>query len=208
MECKTYFDNIAPQWDTLRQDFFSVSVRDQALDIAGVKRGLTALDVGAGAGFISEGLVARGLQVIAVDQSERMLAELAERVPTVDCRVGEADQLPVDDETVDFVFANMYLHHVPDPQVAIGEMVRVLKPGGTLVITDLDQHEFEFLRKEQHDRWLGFKRTELQGWFVKANLSGITVQSLNQNCCASSCGCGEQAKISIFLAKGGKHKIA
>jgi len=48
----------------------------------------------------------------------------------------------------------MYLHHVEDPPAAIKEMVRILKPGGKIVITDADEHNYEFLRTEQQDRWL------------------------------------------------------
>ena len=66
--------------------------------------------------------------------------------------------------------ANMYLHHVESPQEAIQEMARVLKPHGKLIITDLDEHTFEFLKKEHHDRWLGFKREEVKKWFVNARL--------------------------------------
>lgn len=201
-ECKKYFDTIAPAWDTMRQEFFTVAVRDRALACARVQAGMTALDVGAGSGFISKGLVSRGVSVIAVDQSERMLAELAKELPEVDCRVGEAEQLPVADGEVDCAFANMYLHHVPEPAAAIGEMARVLRPGGVLVITDLDQHDFEFLRSEQHDRWLGFARPQLAEWLKAAGLQEVTVQSVEENCCASSCSCGDEAKISIFIASG------
>ena len=78
----------------------------------------------------------------------------------VDCdaiayRVGEAESLPIPDVAVDYAFANMYLHHVESPPEAIREMARILKPGGKLVITDLDEHRFEFLRTEHHDRYYG-----------------------------------------------------
>ena len=48
------------------------------------------------------------------------------------------DRLPAADGRFDAVFANMYLHHVDDPETAVREMARLLKPGGKLVITDLD----------------------------------------------------------------------
>jgi ubiquinone/menaquinone biosynthesis C-methylase UbiE len=64
---------------------------------------------------------------------------------------------------VDYVFANMYLHHVEQPVAAIREMARILKARGKLV--DLDEHNFESLRTEQHDRWPGFYREEVRQWF-------------------------------------------
>ena len=41
-------------------------------------------------------------------------------------------------------------------------MARVLRPGGVVVVTDLDSHEFEFLRTERHDRWKGFERVNVE----------------------------------------------
>jgi ubiquinone/menaquinone biosynthesis C-methylase UbiE len=98
----------------------------------------------------------------------------------------------------------MYLHHVASPPQAIKEMVRLLKPGGKLVITDLDAHNFEFLRTEQHDRWLGFRREDVRRWFTAAGLKNVVVDCVGENCCAqSSCGC-QSASVSIFVASGEK----
>jgi len=102
------------------------------------------------------------------------------------------------------VFANMYLHHVENPPVAIKEMARILKLGGMLVVTDLDEHNFEFLKTEQHDRWMGFKREDVNCWFVEAGLKEAMVDCVGENCCAqSSCG-GDYASVSIFVASGKK----
>nr|WP_281047839.1 class I SAM-dependent methyltransferase [Spirochaeta thermophila] len=142
----------------------------------------------------------------AVDQSRAMLEELARTFPDalIECRQGEAAHLPIDDESVDYVFANMYLYHVEDPPRAIQEMARILKPGGRLVITDLDSHEFEFLRTEQHDRWMGFERAEVERWLRAAGLRNVRVECIDETCCASStCGCSS-ASVSIFAAYGEK----
>lgn len=207
MSSKIYFNQVAGQWDSMRQGFFSEAVRDKALAVSGVQPGQIAADIGAGTGFITEGLIAQGLKVIAVDQSEGMLDEMKLRfagVDAVDYRLGEAESLPIDNASVDYVFANMYLHHVEDPARAIAEMVRILKPGGKLVITDLDEHGFEFLRTEQHDRWLGFRRNDIRRWFEDAGLPNPIVSSANSRCCSDSC-CGTQrADVSIFVALGAK----
>jgi ubiquinone/menaquinone biosynthesis C-methylase UbiE len=207
MTSKEYFDRVACQWDKMRESFFSEAVRDKAFSIADVQKGKIAADIGAGTGFITEGLIRKGLKLIAVDQSETILAEMMKKfqdVGAIDYRISEAENLLIEDESVDYVFANMLLHHVENPQVTIKEMARILKPGGMLVITDLDEHNFEFLKTEQHDRWMGFKRVDVRHWFTEAGLKKVTVDCAGENCCAQS-SCGEEyASISIFVASGEK----
>jgi len=207
MESKNYFDEVAPEWDRLRESFFSKAVRDKALSVAIVHPGQIAADIGCGTGFITEGLVQRGLEVIAVDGSQAMLSEMKQKFAgqdSIDYRLGEAGSLPIQDETVDYAFANMYLHHVELPPEAIKEMARILKPGGILVITDLDCHSFEFLKREHNDRWMGFPRDDIKKWLKEAGLRGTTVGCVGENCCASSSCGSESAKISIFVASGKK----
>ena len=207
MDSKDYFEKVAGQWDQMRKSFFPDRVRKVAASRANIQAGKLAADIGAGTGFITEELVRNGLKVIAVDQSEAMLEEMKKkyaRYDTVEYRVGEFNHLPIQNEKVDYVFANMYLHHVELPQVAINEMARILKPGGKIVITDMDEHDFEFLRKEQHDRWMGFKKEDIESWFNEAGLKNVTVACVEEDCCADSDECGEKASVSIFLAYGEK----
>lgn len=207
MSSRQYFGEVAHQWDKIRETFFSEAVREKAISIASVQPSKLAADIGAGTGFLTQGLIQRGLRVIAVDQSEAMIKEMGKKfqgIDTIDYRIGEAENLPIEDKVVDYVFANMYLHHVENPPVAIKEMARILKLGGMLVITDLDEHNFEFLKTEQHDRWLGFKREDVKRWFIEAGLKEAMVDCVGENCCAqSSCG-DEYASISIFVASGEK----
>ena len=188
----------------MRTGFFSEKVRKSAYEAAGIQSGKQAADIGAGTGFVTEGLVRRGLGVIAVDQSKAMLEKLKKKFPALDCRRGEAEGLPLEDDAVDYVFANMYLHHVERPSEAIKEMSRILKVGGRLVITDLDEHDFEFLKYEHHDRWMGFKRDDISNWFRTSNLHDVTVACVGQNCCADSATGSGSAKVSIFVASGTK----
>jgi len=206
MNSKKYFDEVAQQWDNMQQSFFSEDVREKVFSVAGVKKGKIAADIGAGSGFISEGLIGKGLKVIAVDQSEAMLVEMRKKFSSaegIEYRLGEAEKLPIPDDAVDYVFANMYIHHVESPQEAIKEMVRILKPGSELVITDMDEHEFKFLKEEHHDRWMGFKREDVRRWFEAAGLKNVIVDCVGESCCAQS-SCGEHASISIFVASGEK----
>ena len=207
MSSEAYFNDVAGQWDQLRASFYSEAVRDQAIAAAGVRKGDLAADIGAGTGFVTEGLARLGVRVIAVDQSEAMLAELQKKVAgnhSIDVRVGHGAAIPIADGSVDFVFANMYLHHVEGPPQAIAEMVRILKHDGKLVITDLDEHDVEFLRTEHHDRWLGFQRRDLEHWLQKAGLRHVAVVSTNERCNSTSWEGPTTAELGIFLAVGQK----
>jgi ubiquinone/menaquinone biosynthesis C-methylase UbiE len=206
MNSRDYFDAIGAGWDRMREGFFPDRVRDRALALAAVEPGRRAADLGAGTGFLTEGLLARGIQVIAVDQSPVMLEALGRKFPgspLLDCRAGEAERLPIDDASIDYCLANMYLHHVERPAVAIAEMARILVPGGIAVVTDLDTHDFTFLRDEHHDRWMGFDRGEVRAWFAGAGLTGARVDGIGDECRATSTG-GCHAAVGIFIASGRK----
>lgn len=201
---KEYFETVAPQWDRMRKGFFSQAVRDKAFVTAGVRSGMVAVDVGAGTGFITEGLISRGVRVIAVDESESMIRELRKRIhgPELGCCIGAVEALPIASERVTYVFSNMVLHHVEDPPAAVREMARILLPGSILVITDLDEHQSEFLREEHSDRWMGFKRDHVKTWFEQAGLKNVDVTCTGEDCCSTSRS-NEPAQISIFMASGG-----
>lgn len=207
MDSAAYFDAVATEWDAMRTAFFSDEVREVALRIAGVAPGESAADLGAGTGFLTEALLTRGLRVIAVDHSAEMLDQMKRKfagAPGLQLRQGESERLPIGDAAVDHVFANMYLHHVEDPAAAIREMARVLTPNGTLVITDLNEHRYEYLRTEQHDRWLGFRHEDVLSWLRAAGLVDPSVRGIGQECrSGSSCG-GERTAIGIFAASARK----
>lgn len=179
-------------------------------ETAQVKEGLTAVDIGAGTGFVTQELLSRKLRVIAIDQSQEMLDVIKQKFASkgeVICLQADAYSLPLEDESVDYVMANMFLHHVEKPDQAILEMTRILKPGGRLVIADLDKHDFEFLRIEQFDVWLGFERSEIREWFSSARLSNIKIEDLNEQCCCDSCESCASAAINIFIASAEKPSV-
>ena len=207
MKSKNYFNEVSPMWDEMQHLFFSDKVRETAVRIANVRRGCTAADIGSGTGFISCELRKYELKIIAVDQSEKMLWEMKNRFSDykdIEFLIGTDEYLPIESESVDYAFANMYLHHTEHPQVAIREMVRILKPNGIIVITDIDEHNYKFLKEEQFDRWLGFNRKDIVKWFKNAGLKNIFVDCVGDNCCTSSKNTTNKVSLSIFIAKGEK----
>ncbi len=187
----------------MRRTFFGEGVRDAAIAAADINSSSIVVDVGIGTGFIAEGALAAGGRVIGVDSSDHMLEEARQRfgLARFEARSGDIESLPVGTGEVDVVLGNMVLHHAADPPRAILEMARVLKPGGRIVITDADTHHHEWLRTEQHDRWLGFERGNIIRWFQDAGLVDVTVTDTCETCRPTS-ECGTKAEITIFLARG------
>lgn len=207
MKSTSYFNTVAPDWDQMRQSFFSEKIRNEVLSRVKLKKGMVVADIGAGSGYMTEGLISSPVSIIAVDQSEEMLKVMRSKFGEsgqVACLKGDSDQLPIPDQTVDHAFANMYLHHVEDPAVAIQELYRILKPGGKVIITDMESHNFEFLRTEQFDRWLGFDRVELRRWLETAGFSDVRIARTGEQCCTDSASADTKASIHVFLASGVK----
>ncbi|GAB3739833.1 class I SAM-dependent methyltransferase [Microlunatus parietis] len=95
-----------------------------------------ALDAACGTGRFAELLAARH-QVIGVDGSPEMLERARVRVPAADFRLGDLDQLPVPDVSVDLLTTGLALSHVPDLRPVLTEFARALRPGGHLIIADV-----------------------------------------------------------------------
>ena len=142
-------------------------------------------DLGAGEGTFSQLLAQRARQVIAVDNSEKMVEfgrDLARRhgVTNLDYRLGDIESPPIDAESVDLAFFSQALHHAPHPQKAVEAARRILKPGGRSVILDLVRHSFEEARELYADLWLGFAEVEIDGFLRDAGFRNIEVSIVHR----------------------------
>lgn len=101
----------------------------------GLPRGV-ALDAACGTGRHSAYLASLGHTVIGVDSSAAMLERAREKVPEGEFHESDLHDLPLPDDHVDLVVCGLALVHVPDLEPVLAEFVRVLRPGGDLVISD------------------------------------------------------------------------
>jgi len=209
-DAPAYFANVAEQWDEMRADYFTEHMRDAAIAKAGamdsspLRPEAVVADVGTGTGFVALGLAPKVAKVIGFDASPEMLAVARRNLaafPNVELRQASGDRLPLPDGALDAAFANMYLHHAPDPAGAIKELVRVLRPGGVLCLTDLDTHDHAWQREQMADLWLGFERDDIRRWFAEAGLTGIDVDCAEGACCAAD-PTGKVEPLSVFVAIG------
>ncbi|MHB0868574.1 MAG: arsenite methyltransferase [Chloroflexota bacterium] len=205
-QVKSYFKKVAPEWDQMRQSYFTEEVRDAAIARARLRSEAVIADVGTGTGFMLAGVAPLVRKAHGFDNSAEMLEVARDNLgalANVELKLSEGSSLSLPQGSLDAVFANMYLHHVPDPAVAVAEMARTLKRGGRLVITDMDAHDHEWMRTEMADVWMGFDRQQVEDWYRAAGLSEVTVESTGSDCCGTF-GCGDRASIGVFVASGTK----
>jgi SAM-dependent methyltransferase len=93
----------------------------------------TVVDVGAGTGKFTRSLVAKGLEVFAVEPDDTMRGTLGKSLPGVTALAGTAEHVPLPDDSVDVVTVAQAWHWM-DHEVAKAEFARVLRPGGTLAL--------------------------------------------------------------------------
>jgi len=146
---------------------------------------LVIADLGAGEGAFALLLAQRATKVIAVDTSAKMIEvarEQAQRndVKNVEYRLGDMEELPIEDAAVDLVFFSQSLHHALHPQRAVQEAWRILRPAGRIVILDLAQHRFEEAREMYADEWLGFGEAELEAMLESAKFSGVQISIVHK----------------------------
>lgn len=141
---------------------------------------LTVADLGSGEGLLSELLARRCRKVIAVDNSEKIVAFGSAKakkngLKNLEFRLGDLQQPPIQPETVDVVILSQALHHADDPGRALQGAHRILKPGGQVLVLDLLKHHFEKARELYGDRWLGFAESDLQRWLEGAGFRRIEI---------------------------------
>ncbi len=130
-----YFDSISDDFE-VRMNAFDLAARvawfDRALSAHAVARG-TLVDVGAGLGQFSAVGQRHGATVIPVDIAPRLVHRLRARFPAA--TIASATDLPFVAGSMDFVVSSECVEHTNDPERAVGEALRILKPGGVLFLT-------------------------------------------------------------------------
>ncbi|WP_331747796.1 methyltransferase domain-containing protein (plasmid) [Streptomyces sp. NBC_00984] len=113
-------------------------LRTLSYALLGAEPGISAVDVGCGAGRAVAELTERGVKAVGVDPSERMIAVARGRWPEADFRIAEAYELPLADASVDGYRADKVFHELAEPERASTEARRVLRPGGRIVLLGQD----------------------------------------------------------------------
>jgi ubiquinone/menaquinone biosynthesis C-methylase UbiE/DNA-binding transcriptional ArsR family regulator len=141
---------------------------------------LVVADLGSGEGLLSELLARRAKKVIAVDNSEKMVAFGANKakkngLKNLEFRLGDLESPPIDPHSMDLVILSQALHHAANPAQAITSAHKLLVPGGQILILDLLKHTFDKARELYGDRWLGFAESDLHRWLEAAGFKRIEI---------------------------------
>ena len=134
-----------------------------------------ALEVGPGQGELLAGLCKRFERVIALDNSREMLEQARgtaarQRLGKVAFLHGDTASPALAGQYFDAITLNMVLHHTPVPAAIIADLATHLVADGLLLVTELCEHDQDWVREACGDLWLGFHPEELGGWAIRAGL--------------------------------------
>lgn len=178
-EAYWFYRFLSPLYDRwVNPLFWTVQMRSRALPLARLdRRELETVDVGAGTGFTTEGIVEHvdPSRVTMVDQSPQQLARAAEKQPLARCRrlLGDAEQLPLATDSVDRYVSAGSIEYWPQPQRGITEAYRVLRPGGVaLLIGPLPPSGR--LARRLAEAWMLFpEESDYRRWFEAAGFQQL-----------------------------------
>ena len=178
-DAQAYFAENAENWAAIRAYHVAEEKTEEALRrLVGENPVGKYVDLGTGTGRMLEMFAPLADEAIGIDLSREMLsfarANLGQAgLDHVQVRQGEISRLTLPDASADLITLHQVLHFVADPAKAIAEAVRLLRPGGRLVVADFASHDLEFLREQFAHRRLGIAHYDMTVW-VKAAGARIT----------------------------------
>jgi ubiquinone/menaquinone biosynthesis C-methylase UbiE len=206
---KEYFSENATSWDHIR----SLHAPDASVEVAlkrlvGRKPFQTMLDLGTGTGRLLEIFAPLYRRGVGIDLSREMLTVARANldragVANAQVRQGDIYAPPVERDAYDLVTMHQVLHYLDDPQLAIREAARLLRPSGRLVIVDFAPHALEFLRNEHAHMRLGFSDRQIAEWFAEAGLDLEETENFEPRA-----GSGAKLTVKLWLGRDRRLLIA
>jgi len=200
-----YFEHIAPRWDSYVASAYEKNLQERLSNLLPWKQTISVLDVGTGTGYLAEMVAPLAGEVIGVDCSPSMLKRASEKMSDagychVSLREGVAERLPLASASVDVAMCHMLLHHTVSPRTVLDELVRVVRPGGYLLIIDADTHRHLWTPAEFGDVHYGIERKRLKNQLAAARVKLLHEEEAGISRSGSSVG--RDANFSNFLLLG------
>jgi ArsR family transcriptional regulator len=203
-----YFAENAGDWDTIRALHVSEAAVEGAMRSAlGERRFDALLDLGTGTGRLLELFAPLYARAVGIDSSTDMLAVARANLDRAgighaQIRLGDIYNLPFARNSFDVVTVHQVLHYLDDPERALREAARVLRPGGRLLAVDFAPHALEFLREDHAHRRLGFPHETVHQWLAAAGLDLEKVADLPGE------GSDRRLTVTLWLAQDRRVAIA
>lgn len=181
----SYFQDNAKEWGRIRRLHLPESdIEQRIVSLAGSNSAEVFVDLGTGTGRMLEIFADRYKEGVGYDLSHEMLALARANleksgVAHAQVRHGDLFSLPVEGASADIVCLHQVLHYLAEPDGAVREAARLLKPSGRLIISDFAPHELEFLRDDHAHRRLGFSDDEVRQWCRDTNLRLEKIETLS-----------------------------
>ena len=201
-KAQAYFAAHAGEWDEMRKLHISEKDVEQCLvRLIGNRPVESLLDLGTGTGSMLLLLKDVYRRAIGIDTSRDMLAVARANLDAAGLnraavRLGDIANLPLENEDFDLVIVHQVLHFLENPESAIVEAARVMRPGGRLAIVDLAPHDLEYLRAEHAHLRLGFSHQALSDWMTVAGLEVDEVIDLSSGEAAD-----RSLTVTVWLAR-------
>ena len=173
-----FFATASAGWDRLREDLFGDGFYLWAV-LGLIDPSLVVGDLGCGTGQLSATVAPYVRRVIAVDGSADMLDAARQRLAeagNVDLRRGDLEALPLASHELDVAMLSLVLHYSADPARALTEVARVLRPGGRLLVVDMQPHERLEYQQQMGHVWLGFSEKQIAKLLVAAGFEDVRVR--------------------------------
>lgn len=166
------YDKLAPRYDRRWRHYIERSVEETIARIPPLPPAASVLDAGCGTGALLRELARRDadLRLTGLDLSAAMTAAGSEAAPHLNFVVGDTEALPFPSASFDLVVSSSSFHFWPSPTIALAELRRVLRAGGTVVITDWCD---DFLVCRICDRWLRWTDPAYRQMFGTSELAAL-----------------------------------
>jgi len=201
-----YFDLNAATWDEEPRHVQRAVALFHAIDEeVGLAPSMDVLDFGCGTGLLTLHLAARTGRVVALDRSEEMLDVLRAKAQACHANHVSARRVDLDagdalDGAYDLVVSTMTLHHIEEPMALLRQFARVVKPGGSLCLADLDLEDGSFHGENRSVFHKGFDRAALRALMAKARFGEIRDRTAAE--IVKTVGDGSERKFTVFLMTG------
>jgi ArsR family transcriptional regulator len=175
-----FFSSASGQWDRMRAELFGDSCYLHAL-LGLLGSHLVVGDLGCGTGQMTALVAPYVARVIAVDGSSDMLHAARTRldgVKNIELRQGALEALPIAGDELDVALMALVLHHVADPSSVLSEVARVLRPGGRILIIDMQPHDRVEYQQQMGHVWLGFPEHQLRRLLSAAGFVNTRIHPL------------------------------